>query len=181
MHTVGKYIKAERNTEGEMIISFAVDDEVIQKLESLQGKEVVLDVQKFREKRSNQANAYFWQLATQIGNVLGASKDTIYEMKLKDYGVFEDYTLPVEAVNTFSRLFRFVEPQYYYTTDTVTEIGEIKPLKMVCLRCWKGSHEYDTKQMSNLINGTVNDAKDLGIDTWTPAEIEQALKCWEAK
>lgn len=180
MHTVGEYIGAQKTVEGELIVSFAVDDDVLDKIESLEGEQVVLDVQKFSDKRSNQANRYFWEMATAIGNALGVSKDTIYEMKLKEYGVWVDYEIPKEAVKTFSELFKFTVPQYYYSTDRVTEMGEIEPMGMVCLRCYKGSHLYNTKEMSNLINGTVNDAKDLGIETRTPQEIEQALSYWEA-
>jgi hypothetical protein len=42
----------------------------------------------------------------------------------------------------------------------------------------KGSHTYDTKQMSVLIDGTVGEAKDLGIETLPPHELERMKSQW---
>jgi hypothetical protein len=38
-----------------------------------------------------------------------------------------------------------------------------------------GSSEYDTKQMAQFIDGIVSEAKELGIETLTPAEL--AVMC----
>ena len=40
----------------------------------------------------------------------------------------------------------------------------------------KGTHEYDSKEMSVLINGVVDEARDLDIETLTPAELDRMLK-----
>ena len=42
----------------------------------------------------------------------------------------------------------------------------------------RGSHTYDTKEMSRLIDGTVSEAKELGIETMTPNEIERMKQQW---
>ena len=41
------------------------------------------------------------------------------------------------------------------------------------------SHEYDTKEMAALIDGTIEDAKELGIETITPAELERMKAAWQ--
>ena len=45
-------------------------------------------------------------------------------------------------------------------------------------KVYRGSHTYDTKEMSILIDGTVADAKELGIETMTPAELAEMKERW---
>lgn len=50
--------------------------------------------------------------------------------------------------------------------------------KLTVYKIYRGSHTYDTKEMSVLIDGTVADAKELGIDTITPAELQEMKERW---
>ena len=52
--------------------------------------------------------------------------------------------------------------------------------EMVIYQVYRGSHTYDTKEMSILINGTVQEAKDLEIETMPPDELERMMKVYEA-
>ena len=45
-------------------------------------------------------------------------------------------------------------------------------------KVYRGSHTYDTEEMSHLIDGTVADAKELGIETMTPAELLEMKERW---
>ena len=51
---------------------------------------------------------------------------------------------------------------------------------MVIYQVYRGSHTYDTKEMSILIGGTVQEAKDLDIETMPPDELERMMKAYEA-
>ena len=42
----------------------------------------------------------------------------------------------------------------------------------------RGSHTYSTEEMARLIDGTVQEAKDLGIETLTPDELERMKQLW---
>ncbi len=44
----------------------------------------------------------------------------------------------------------------------------------------RGSHTYDNKEMSALIDGTVEDAKEMGIETLSPGEIERLKALWNS-
>lgn len=164
MHTVGYYHNISKTYEGDTVISFKVND--IEGLDKLIDKKLVIDIKKFNDKRSLDANAYFWVLCDKMAKVLGTDKDTIYLMQLQKYGVFTDIEILTEAVPVFASSFR--------TYEVIDDSGEYSTL-----RCYIGSSQYDTKQMSDLINGTVNDASDIGIDTWTPEEIERTLALWQ--
>ena len=43
----------------------------------------------------------------------------------------------------------------------------------------RGSSTYDTAEMSTLINGLVDECKDLGIETMTPQELERMMALYE--
>ena len=44
---------------------------------------------------------------------------------------------------------------------------------------FKGSSEYDTREMSIFIDGIVSEAQGLGIDTRTPEELAEMKSLWE--
>ena len=45
----------------------------------------------------------------------------------------------------------------------------------------RGSHTYNTAEMSSLIDGTVQDAKEQGIETATPDELERMKQQWRVE
>ena len=53
--------------------------------------------------------------------------------------------------------------------------------EVVFYRIYRGSSTYDSKEMSLLIEGTVSDAKDLGIETIPPDELERMMLMWGKK
>ena len=48
-------------------------------------------------------------------------------------------------------------------------------------KIYRGSHTYDTKEMSYLIDGTVEEAKEHGIETMTPDELERMKQSWQIR
>ena len=51
----------------------------------------------------------------------------------------------------------------------------------VILRAYYGSSTYNRKQMAALIDLVVQDCKQLGIDTLTPAELAGLVDRWEGQ
>lgn len=175
MHAIAEYIGSQKTTQGDVVISFAVDVEsdAIDKLEKWLGEDVVLDVDRFRNKRSLNANRYFWQLCSQIAKKLGIKLETAYILQLTSHGVFDDIEVISDAVDLIKPLYRHCEVIGEEVIDRGNTVS-----KMSVLRCWTGSSHYDTKQMADLINGTVNDCEDLGIETWSQEEIQMLIENW---
>jgi len=72
----------------------------------------------------------------------------------------------------------------YQELKKITE-GQTLPLvgkncdgENVIIRCYYGSSQYNTKQMSRLISNTVQDCQAVGINTMTPNEIAEMLSLW---
>lgn len=126
---------------------------------------------KYRQKRSLDANAYAWVLMSKIAAVLNTSKEEVYEEMLRRYGVlYEDeagyITITVKSTVDMSR----IEGHW----EKIRDNGTFAAYAMI-----KGSSEYDTKEMSVFIDGVVSEAKELGIQTETPEEIERLKALWQ--
>ena len=122
-----------------------------------------------RKKRSLDANAYFWVLVGKIADKLRASKDEIYFEMLKKYG--QSITVTVRAGLDLSR----AGFKYYELFKDGISAG--KPFE--AYRVFIGSSQYDTREMSVLIDGVVQEAKELGIETLTPLELAEILGRYE--
>lgn len=154
-------------------ITFTVNE----KAELLQGYDALKDVETltieakpFRKRRSLNANAYAWKLITDIADVLRASKDEIYLQMLKRYG-------QSELISVISNIDVGAYVKYY------EQAGESKlnGKTFTHYRVYKGSSEFDTREMAVLIDGIVSEAKELDIPTETPEQIEKMKSLWQTE
>ena len=123
-----------------------------------------------KEKRSKNANAYAWTLIGKIADALRSSKDEVYLMMLKRYGQSEI----VSVVST-------VDVTGYFKYYEVAGETELNGKPFTHYKVFKGSSEYDTKQMSILIDGIVSEAKAFGIEILTPAELQRLKDDWRTE
>lgn len=135
------------------------------------GKSFDCTIETHRKKRSLDANNYSWQLQSQIAKVLNRRIDDIHNEMVLQYGVLETYSILKQAFESAKRLF-----------DYFVVLGESKvnDKEFVHVRVGLGTHTYDTKEMSKFIDGVVQEAKDLGIETRTPKEIAELKSLWKA-
>lgn len=124
-----------------------------------------------REKRSLDANAYAWVLFTKIAESVGSSKDDVYEEMLQKYGVLfqdEDGYLPI-TVTADVDMAKIQGHWKFYKGN-----GKFSSYLMI-----KGSSEYNTAEMAKFIDSVVLEAKELGIETLPPAELERMKSLWQ--
>lgn len=136
----------------------------------------LFDIQPHKERRTRSQNAYYWQLVTKMADKLRESKNRIHNEMLRSYGQL--LYIDGQLVTTYI-------PDTEDAETTALEASEfhIKPTSQVktgqkgqTLRTYillKGSSDYDTAEMSALVDGAVSEAKTLGIETLTPAELER--------
>lgn len=143
------------------------------------------EVKKYFPKRSKAANAYYWALVEQIADERSkedpnVTKEEIHRSLLNDYGTWEKNEDGSAKWVIFPKNKPLPIDGYYWDTKTeVTVKGEKKGEKKEEIGCVymviKGSHNYDSSEMKKLIDGTVQEAKNLGIETRTPIEIERMI------
>jgi hypothetical protein len=120
----------------------------------------IYEIKERREKRSLSQNAYAWKLITEIGNAIRKSKEEVYLQMLEDYGQSEI----VSIVSSVSPVGFF---KYYKEMGT----GTINNKEFTHYKIFKGSSEFDTKEMTIFIDGIIQECKQLGIETMTPEQI----------
>lgn len=130
------------------------------------------EITKAKQKRSLNANNYAWQLINQIGNALRMSKEDIYLDMLKHYG-------QVGAVSVEERFTEHFKRSYKYHESLGK--SDLKGKTFEHFRFWVGSSQYNTQEMSILIDGIVQEAQALGIETMQPEKLQSLLEAWNGK
>lgn len=141
--------------------------EEFNKIQQLQ--EIDIELKEHKEKRSLNSNSYAWVLITKIADVLRGNKEEVYLEMLKRYG-------QSEIVSVLSSIDITGYFKYYEVAGTST----LNNKEFTHYKCYKGSSEYDTREMSILVDGIVSEAKALNIETLTPEEIENLKNSWRA-
>ena len=156
--------------KGNPIITLEINEKfpALKMVDALHGMEKLsVRIEKFRQKRSLNANNYAWKLITDIGNATRQSKEDVYFLMLKRYGQSE-----MISVQSHIPIGEYVK----YCEEAGESILNGKLFKHY--RVYKGSSEFDTKEMSIFIDGVVSEAKDLGIQTDTPDQIAKMKSLW---
>lgn len=125
------------------------------------------EVKEWKKRRSLNANAYAWVLISKIADSLRLSKEEVYLSMLKHYGQSE--IVSVLSDIDVSSYFKYYE-----------EIGRanLQGKEFIHYRIYKGSSEFDTREMAILIDGIIQEAENLGIDTLSENEINRLKSLW---
>lgn len=125
------------------------------------------EIKEHKHKRSLNANAYYWVLVNKMADALNQSKEFIHMSMLKQYG--QRYVLCVPYDTPIENLVK------YYEQDGVRKQGD---RLFKTYNVYLPSSEMNSYEMSKLIDGTVAEAKEMGIETMTPDEIAHLKVMW---
>lgn len=131
-------------------------------------KEGNYEIERKRKKRSLDANALCWKLCTEIANVLRTDKDSIYVDMLKKYG-------QSDIVSVLSS----VDVKGYFKYFDEFGKGSVNGKEFTHYKVYKGSSEYDTREMSVLLDGIISEAKALDIEVISEREKSLLIEEWE--
>ena len=146
-------------------------------IEDYMGKDLVLKITQKREKRSLDSNAYFHVLADKLRQKLNCSMAYIKNHLIADYG-------QIEYVDEVPLIYKTTAPEDYmmeqeYIHSKCIKVTEENGHQIYFYRLYRGSHTYNTKEMAQLIEGTIQECKAQGIETATPKELEEMQRLWE--
>lgn len=172
MECTGRVTNISRDWQNNKLnITFSLNESVEGELEKIKDVEKLsIKAVKFRKKRSLDANAYMWVLLSKIAEAIHSNKDDVYIEMLSRYGVFTHIIVKKSVVDKVKAEWR-----------TVRELGEINVNGShgIQLQCYFGSSTYDSKEMATLIDGVVSEAKELGIETLPPDELDRMKQEWD--
>lgn len=146
-------------------------------INTLDDKDYELEIKKYRKKRSLNANNFSWKLTDELADrliVAGVklSKEECHAEMIFRYGqVLLDEN--GEQV-CFSTKQGVKLPEFYPYAKQIGE-SELNGEKFTHYRIYRGSHTYDTREMSIFISGIVEECKEQGINTDTP-ELKALLE-----
>lgn len=141
----------------------------------LKDVDVSVDIKKYRNVRSKDANAYFHVLVNKIAAAQCLGDDEVKTSLVLEYGTLardEDgvtvgFKLPasvrVDMIYPYAKCFNSVE-----------ENGKLFHYYMV----YKQTRDMDTKEFYRLIDGAIYVARGLGIETDSPEKLRQLEEYW---
>lgn len=163
---------------GQFHITFTVNEaSAIAEIDKIKDVEKLsIEAKKYREKRSLDANAYYWQLVTQIAEAINSSISFVHNYLLRKYGqvlIIDDKMAFVVLPDTDEASRKADEADTFHVKPTSqVKVGKDGKTYRTYIML-RGSSDCNTYEMSKLIDGCVSEAKYLGIETLTPDELER--------
>lgn len=147
----------------------AVQNELMNILPELKDKPYICEIKPYKKRRSLDANAYFHVLVDKISKVLNRSNEEVKTQLNLEYGTLaRDETGQIAGFKALkdvpiTKFFKYAKP-----------IGDCVENNKVFVKylIYKETHTLDSYEMSRLIDGAIQEAKDLDIETLTPVELE---------
>lgn len=174
MDCKAKLIDVSRGLKGGFRLTFSTEDDIRQNLEAMKGVDLRLNAQKWREKRSKDANAYFFVLIGKIAQRLNLSVTECHNKAIADYGQPDEEAGTILLRDSIDWM--KMEQLHLKPVPGIEVVGEEFYCRYMIMR---GSHTYDSSEMAALIDGTISEAKELGIETLTPEQLEEMMRAYE--
>ena len=151
-------------------------------IDALQDKDLAISLKKWSGKRSMTANAYYWVLVSKIAKATGHSIPRTHNWLLRQYGqleIIDGSPVMVMLLDTEETELAVDEAETFHYKPTGhlerSKDGRLFRAHLVI----KGSSRYDSVEMAQLINGTVDEARELDIETLPPDELGRMMKAYE--
>lgn len=144
-------------------------------IEDLDGKDLKIKVVKVTNPRSLNANNYFHVLCDKLRMKMGISMAHMKNILITSYGQIE-YISEGQAL-----IYKTNAPMEYIQE---LEEAHLKFMKQgedgaYWYKVYRGSHTYNSQEMSQLLEGTKQEAEAVGIEVKTPDEIARLVSLWE--
>lgn len=132
-----------------------------------------IEIKPYRERRSLDANAYFWVLCSKLADKVRLTKEQVYRECIRDIGGNSEIVcVRNDAVN------KLRDGWQRNGLGWITDVFPSKLEGCTNVELYYGSSTYDTKQMSDLISIVVDACKENGIETMTPSELALLVERW---
>lgn len=146
------------------------------------GEDTRYNLKEVRPKRSRNANAYFHVLCGQLRFKYDPSGAPWSMARMKNH-LISSYGQEQLLMGGERMIYKtnapedFMREQEYIHTKLV-DVRLEKNREVFFYQIYRGSHTYDSWEMSKLIDGTVEECKTLGIEVLSPDEIKRMTEEW---
>lgn len=169
----GRLVDLGFTRERKQRVTVELDEDFTEAFDRLHGGDVAIEIKRFRQKRSLDANAYAWVLMDKISAALGLPKTQVYRGYIRDVGGnCEIVCVPERGADKLCEC---------WALNGLGWQSEQLPSKIpgcINVALYYGSSTYDTAQMSRLIDLIIEDCRELGIETLPPYKLNMLLEDW---
>lgn len=148
-------------------VTIELDSDFREGFDALKGFDVEVSIKKWRAKRSKDANAYFHLLVNEIAAAKGLSDEEVKIDLVTSYG---SYARDDDGMIVGFKLPASVDASTIYPYTRMYKEVEEAGKTFKCYLVYKQTRLMDSAEMAHLIDGTIREAQELGIDTDTPEE-----------
>ena len=151
-------------------------EQVIVWLMRQEAKDKLYDIKEHKEKRSLDQNAYYWKLNALLAKRLDISTAKLHNLMLRECAppfIIGGHVAMQPIPDTEAAEEQVLESETYHlrpTSGVIIGKDDVVYRWYVVLR---GSSTFDTAEMSALLDRLIEDCKEWGIETLTPAELER--------
>lgn len=136
----------------------------------------LFDIKKHEKRRSLGQNAYYWVLLAKVADAMRISKPECHNEMLKSYGqpfITGGAAARVLIPDTDDAAKKVMQDRTIHLAPTsqTTVLKDGKSYRTHVIM--RGSHDYNTAEMTALLDGLLQEARQLGIETATPDELER--------
>lgn len=169
-------------TTGKFQITFQTEQDISGQLDAIRNNPMRVTAKQWKEKRSLDANGYYWVLVTKLAEALHISKPRCHNLMLRRYGqnlTIDGHGAYIRIPDTEKAEEMALEASEYHirpTSQVVTGNDGVNYRTYIMLM---GSSQYDTAEMSHLIDGLVDECKAAGIETLPPDELARMMADYE--
>ena len=139
-------------------------------------KDAILKVDEYHPKRSLDANAYLWVLCGKIAELVGNTKEEVYQKCVEEAGQYEIVPIKREDIKKYKRMWE--SQGLGYMTEVLGECRKQGFEGYMDVMRYYGSSTYDSKQMAILVDNVVQECGNLGIETMPPNELKSLCEAW---
>ena len=157
-------------------ISIVLDSKELDSIEHLKNDgKLKIEMKKYREPRSLNANNYFWKLLQELCEKQDIDTIEEYRRRVKQLGIFKRWRVEEKDLDTFVKSWENWGIAWFCE---VADTEYLDTIEFKIVNAYYGSSSFNSKQMSRLIDSLVQDCKAIGIETKTQEEIESLIKSW---
>ena len=126
-----------------------------------QDKDKLFEIKENSRHRTLTQNAYAWSLINELANKLNLSKEETYLKMLKDYGQ-----------STILSILKEVDINGFFKYYEIIGKSELKGKIFIHIKVFKGSSQFNTKEMAIFLNGIIQECESVVIPTLTEEQIK---------
>lgn len=143
-------------------------------VDTMRDRPYIAIIKEYRKKRSNDANAYCWELIGKLSGKLRVPPEKVYREAIREIG--DNFVVLPIREDTAERWREIWQGKGLGWI--CEDLGKSKLPGYITIANYYGSSVYDTAQMSRLIDYIIEECKEQEIETLPPDELSLLKDGW---